>query len=80
MKKNKKGRDPNWEMPVGELKEVPDFLPPPEELAVPEDTVKITISLKKESVNFFKQQAAKHHTKYQRMIREILDRYASRYV
>lgn len=66
-------------MPIGKLTEIPDFLPSPEELAVPEDTVKITISLKKESIDFFKQQAAKHHKKYQRMIREILDRYASRF-
>ena len=78
--KKKKKYDSDYEMPIGKLIEVPNFLPPPEELAVPDDTVKVTISLKKESVDFFKRQAAKHHTKYQRMIRELLDRYASRYI
>lgn len=54
-------------------------LPPPEELAVPEDTVKITIALNRSSVEFFKKAAQKHHTKYQKMIRRVLDHYASRY-
>ena len=56
-----------------------DFLPAPSELALPEDTVKVTISLKRSSVEFFKRAAEKHHAKYQRMIREVLDRYASRH-
>lgn len=79
MAKKQRNKDSDWEMPIGKLTEIPNFLPPPAELAVPDDTVKITISLRKESVDFFKRQAAKHHTKYQRMIRELLDRYASRY-
>lgn len=65
--------------PVGALRKVQDFLPPPEALALPDETVKITISLNKSSVEFFKKIAKKNHTKYQRMIREILDRYASHY-
>ena len=74
-----KKKSSNWEMPAGKLKAVRDFLPSPEELAVPEDTIKITISVKKSSINFFKHEAHKHHTKYQRMIRELLDRYASKH-
>ena len=66
-------------MPVGKLKKVNDFLPPPNALVMPEETVKVTISLKKASVVFFKTEASKHHTKYQKMIRELLDRYATRY-
>ena len=66
-------------MPVGKLVRIADFLPPPGELAVPEETVKVTITLDRASVEFFKQAAQKHGTKYQRMIREILDHYASRY-
>jgi hypothetical protein len=31
--------------------------------------------LSKKSVEFFKSQAAKHHTQYQRMIRRLLDAY-----
>ncbi len=61
--------------PIGPLKVVPDFLPAPEKLAEKEDSVKITITLSKESVEFFKQEAKKHHTQYQRMIRRLLDAY-----
>ena len=67
------------DMPIGKLTRVKDFLPPPEELVFPSDTVKVTIVLKRSSVNFFKKKAEKHHTKYQRMIRELLDRYAMQY-
>ena len=66
-------------MPVGKLIRVKDFLPPPGQLVVDAETAKITIALKKSSVDFFKRQAKKSHTKYQRMIRELLDRYASHY-
>jgi hypothetical protein len=61
--------------PIGPLKVVPDFLPSPEELAYKEDTVKITITLSTESVEFFKQEAKKHHVQYQKMIRRLLDAY-----
>ncbi|MBI4313727.1 MAG: CopG family transcriptional regulator [Candidatus Omnitrophica bacterium] len=67
------------DMPIGKLTRVDDFLPPPAELAVWNKTTKVTIALERSSVEFFKQEARKHHTKYQRMIREVLDRYASRY-
>ena len=67
------------DMPIGKLTRVPDFLPSPEELAMARESIKITISLNKGSVEFFKRQAVKHRTKYQRMIRELLDRYALRY-
>ena len=63
------------DQPIGPLKVVPDFLPPPEELAFREDTVKVTITLSKESVEFFKEEAKKHHTPYQKMIRRLLDAY-----
>lgn len=69
----------NHMMPIGKLTRIKDFLPPPSELIEPEETVKVTISLKKESIKFFKRQAGKHHTKYQKMIREVLDRYATQY-
>ena len=69
----------NSDMPIGKLKRVEDFLPPPSHLAVPEETKKITISLKTSSIEFFKHQAARYHTKYQRMIRRLLDSYAMQY-
>lgn len=62
--------------PLGEIKIVPDFLPSPEELAFREESVKVTISLSKKSIEFFKAEASKHHTQYQRMIRQLLDMYA----
>ena len=61
--------------PIGPLKVVPDFLPSPEELAFKEDTVKITITLSRESVEFFKKEAKRHHIQYQKMIRRLLDAY-----
>jgi hypothetical protein len=62
--------------PLGKLKVVPDFLPSPEELAFREEGVKVTIALSKRSIEFFKREAAKHGTQYQRMIRRLLDTYA----
>ncbi len=61
---------------LGPMKVIPDFLPPPEELAFKEDTVKVTITLSRASVDFFKGQAKKHQTQYQKMIRRLLDVYA----
>ena len=69
----------DMEQPIGKLTRVKDFLPPPQELAVSEDTVKVTIALKKSSVEIFKHLAHRHRTKYQRMIRELVDRYATQY-
>ncbi len=65
--------------PMGDLRVVRDFLPPPEDLAFEEDTVKVTIALSRSSVEFFKKEARRHHTAYQKMIRRLLDLYVSRY-
>jgi hypothetical protein len=65
--------------PVGDLRVVKDFLPPPDKLVLKEDNVKVTISLRKSSISFFKEQAKKHKTSYQKMIREVVDWYASHY-
>jgi hypothetical protein len=62
--------------PLGDLKVVPDFLPRPEDLVFRDEGVKVTISLSKRSVAFFKDEARKHNTQYQRMIRRLLDAYA----
>lgn len=61
--------------PIGKLEIVPDFLPSPAELAFREEGVKVTLALSKKSVEFFKSEASKHHTQYQRMIRRLLDSY-----
>lgn len=66
--------------PLGAVEVVADFLPSPEELAFTEDGVKITLALSKRSVDFFRAQAARHHAPYQRMIRQLLDRYVDVHV
>ena len=65
--------------PIGEYRVVPDFLPPPDQLAFRDEGVKVTIALSKRSVEFFKAHAAKNQTQYQRMIRQLLDAYVDAY-
>jgi predicted DNA binding CopG/RHH family protein len=65
--------------PLEELKVIPDFLPAPEELAFRDDTVKVTITLSRSSVEFFKHEAKKHRTQYQKMIRRLLDVYTQKH-
>jgi hypothetical protein len=72
-------KSPDIDKPYGKLTRVNDFLPPPDKLIMPEDTIKVTIYLKKTSVAFFKRIANKYHTKYQKMIRHLLDCYATQY-
>ena len=75
MKKKRFDRD----MPIGKLKKVDDFLPPPDKLVMPEKTIKVTLRLNASSVKFFKDQARRHHTKYQKMLRFLVDKYVERY-
>jgi predicted DNA binding CopG/RHH family protein len=63
--------------PIGKYRVIKDFLPLPEDLIFKDDNVKVTISLSKSSVDFFKKQAKKHRSQYQKMIRRLLDYYAS---
>ncbi|MCH8080549.1 MAG: CopG family transcriptional regulator [Proteobacteria bacterium] len=65
--------------PMGEIKIIEDFLPRPEELVFKEDNSKITIALSRRSIKFFKQQAKKHNTQYQKMIRNLLDEYVAQH-
>jgi predicted DNA binding CopG/RHH family protein len=58
---------------------VKDFLPPPDQLALKQDTVKVTIGLSRPTVEFFKDRAKRNHTQYQKMIRRLLDLYAARF-
>ena len=73
----KKQRDSN--KPVGKLVQISDNLPSPGELAKPLQAVKVTIYLTKASIDYFKRSARTHHTKYQRMVREVVDNYVSHY-
>ena len=65
--------------PFGKLRLIKDFLPPPEELAFREEGVKVTMTLSKSSVDFFKRAAEKYHAPYQQMIRKLIDAYTTRH-
>ncbi len=65
--------------PVGDVNVVRDFLPAPADLVFREDQVKVTIGLSRSSVDFFKEEARRHHTPYQKMIRRLLDLYVSQH-
>ena len=65
--------------PMGKVRVVKDFLPPPEQLVLKEENVKVTIALNKSSIEFFKREAQRYHTSYQKMIRRLIDLYASQH-
>jgi predicted DNA binding CopG/RHH family protein len=64
--------------PLGDIQVVRDFLPAPSELVYKEETVKVTLALSRKSVDFFKRQAKRHETQYQKMIRRLLDLYVDK--
>jgi predicted DNA binding CopG/RHH family protein len=63
--------------PLGDVHVIDDFLPRLEDLVFKEDNVKVTIGLSRRSIEFFKREAKKYHTQYQKMIRRLLDLYAA---
>ncbi len=63
--------------PLGDLQVVKDFLPPPEQLILKEDNVKVTISLSRSSLDFFKREARRNRISYQKMIRRVVDLYSA---
>ncbi len=65
--------------PIGKLTRVKDFLPPPSDLVARDETVKVTLALSKESVEFFKDKAKKNSVPYQRMIRSLVDQYVNQH-
>ncbi len=64
--------------PIEYRDRVPDELPSPRELAEAEETVKVTLSLTKHSVEYFKEAAIKNNASYQKMIRRLLEEYVQR--
>jgi predicted DNA binding CopG/RHH family protein len=64
---------------IGKVKIIDDFLPRPKDLIFKNDSVKVTISLSKNSVAFFKDQAQTNHVSYQKVIKALLDQYADNY-
>jgi predicted DNA binding CopG/RHH family protein len=63
---------------IGAVKIVKDFLPHSSELVLKDDNVKVTLSLSRRSIEFFKREAKKQSVPYQKMIRELVDGYAER--
>ncbi|HJU99078.1 MAG TPA: CopG family transcriptional regulator [Burkholderiaceae bacterium] len=61
-----------------DAKVVPDFLPPPDQLQLQEDTVEVTLTLSKQSVMFFQLEAAKKHMQYQHLMRQLLEQSAAK--
>lgn len=65
--------------PIGKTRRIKDTFPRPEDLVFKEDNTKITIALSCRSIQFFKNQAKKHNTQYQKMIRNLLDEYVAQH-
>jgi predicted DNA binding CopG/RHH family protein len=63
---------------IGRVRVIKDFLPAPDDLVPREDNVKVTLSLSRRSLDFFKREARKRRVPYQRMIRALVDTYAER--
>lgn len=57
---------------------IDDFLPSPDSLVYKEDNIKVTLELSRRSVTLFKRYAIKRGFKYQRMLRNLIDSYATR--
>lgn len=69
----------NQDLPdIDQLERVTDFLPRPEDLVFRPKGVKVTITLSEDSLNYFKAEAERLHTPYQRMIRNLIDEYVER--
>ena len=64
---------------IEEGKIVKDFLPAPNMLLEKDDSVKVTLSLSKNSVDFFKKKAESSHASYQKMLRKVIDLYVDHY-
>jgi predicted DNA binding CopG/RHH family protein len=63
---------------IGRVRVIEDFLPSPDALVPREDNVKVTLTLSRRSLDFFKREAKKRRVPYQRMIRSLVDVYAEK--
>ena len=63
---------------IGRIRVIEDFLPSPADLVPREDNVKVTLSLSRHGLDFFKRESKKRRVPYQRMIRALVDNYAER--
>ncbi|MBF0478386.1 MAG: CopG family transcriptional regulator [Candidatus Omnitrophica bacterium] len=65
--------------PIGDIKIIKDFLPSPEKLVFKRKSVKITMALDVESVDFFKKIAHRNHVPYQTMLRNLINAYVAQH-
>jgi predicted DNA binding CopG/RHH family protein len=65
--------------PIGDIKIIKDFLPPPDKLVFKKKNIKVTMALDAESVDFFKKIAQRNHVPYQVMIRNLINTYVAKY-
>ncbi len=63
---------------IGRVRVIDDFLPSPAVLVPREENVRVTLSLSRRSVDFFKREARKRRVPYQRMIGALVDTYTER--
>ena len=73
------GARPNrdWQnIPLDKVYQTAKRMPYPVGLVPNEEKALTTVYLNKSTIRFFKKEADKHHTKYQRLIRAVLDLYA----
>lgn len=52
---------------------IEDFLPRPDQLVFTEEKTRVTINLNDSCLRFFKGEAKRHRTQYQKLIRNVLD-------
>ena len=64
---------------IEKSRRVKDFLPKPEDLVVRENTVRVTINLSRQSIEFFKKESKRLGVPYQKMIKNLIDMYAEKY-
>jgi hypothetical protein len=62
--------------PIGRVKVLEDFLPPPGALVPRDETSKVAIAWSRRGVAFFRREARVHKRQDHRMIRALLDCYA----
>ncbi|CAN2046005.1 CopG family transcriptional regulator [Candidatus Magnetomoraceae bacterium gMMP-13] len=72
-------RDAPNDVDLNNAKIIKDFLPPPEQLVFKENTVKVTLSLTKSSVDFFKKEAKKYGVDYHKMLQNLIDQSVNAY-
>ena len=65
--------------PIGDLKIIKNFLPPPDKLVFKRKSIKVTMALDAESVDFFKKIAQRKRVPYQAMIRSLINTYVAKY-